>query len=93
MPPASPQAPPLARRVERPDGIGTSNKLPAHSPSNPEPPIKYRFMGAILYDVAPTDPSTFATVGLAVVGLGMLASFVPARRASNIDPLQALREE
>jgi putative ABC transport system permease protein len=52
-----------------------------------------RFMGAILYDVAPTDPSTFATVGLAVVGLGMLASFVPARRASNIDPLQALREE
>jgi putative ABC transport system permease protein len=52
-----------------------------------------RFMAAILYDVAPTDPMTFASVGVAVVGLGMLASFVPARRASNIDPLQALREE
>ncbi len=52
-----------------------------------------RFMAAILYDVAPTDPTTFATVGVAVVGLGMLASFVPARRASNVDPLQALREE
>ncbi len=52
-----------------------------------------RFMAAILYDVAPTDPTTFASVGVAVVGLGMLASFVPARRASNIDPLQALREE
>lgn len=52
-----------------------------------------RFMSAILYDVAPSDPATFATVGMAVVGLGMLASFVPARRASSIDPLQALREE
>ncbi len=52
-----------------------------------------RFMASILYDVAPTDPTTFATVAVAVVGLGMLASFVPARRASNVDPLQALREE
>lgn len=40
-----------------------------------------RFMAAILYDVAPTDPTTFAAVGMTVVGLGILASFVPARRA------------
>ncbi|MEE8060685.1 MAG: ABC transporter permease, partial [Gemmatimonadales bacterium] len=52
-----------------------------------------RFMGAILYDVSHTDPATFALVGLGVVALGMVASFVPAFRACNIDPLKALREE
>ena len=52
-----------------------------------------RFMGAILYDVSHTDPATFTLVGLSVVVLGMMASFIPARRASNIDPLKALREE
>jgi putative ABC transport system permease protein len=52
-----------------------------------------RFMEAILYDVSHSDPATFALVGLSVVVLGMVASFIPARRASNIDPLKALREE
>ena len=52
-----------------------------------------RFMSAILYDVSHTDPATFVMVGFGVVVLGMVASFVPAKRASSIDPLQALREE
>jgi putative ABC transport system permease protein len=52
-----------------------------------------RFMEAILYDVSHTDPATFALVGLGVVALGVLASFVPAFRACNIDLVKTLRQE
>jgi predicted permease len=52
-----------------------------------------RLLGDILYDVSPTDPLTFAGVGLLLIAAGTLACYVPARRAARIDPMAALRHE
>jgi ABC-type antimicrobial peptide transport system permease subunit len=52
-----------------------------------------RLMSRMLYGVKPDDPLTFGTVG-AVLGLAaLLAICVPARRATRIDPMVALRQE
>jgi putative ABC transport system permease protein len=48
---------------------------------------------SFLHDVSPTDPFTFATVGLLLVGVVLLACYLPARRASQIDPIRTLRQE
>jgi ABC-type antimicrobial peptide transport system permease subunit len=47
----------------------------------------------ILYGVTPSDPLTFATVFGIMLGVGAAATFIPARRATRIDPMQALRQE
>ncbi len=52
-----------------------------------------RFMSALLYGVTATDPVTYLATGVAVLALALLASFVPAWRASRVQPLAALREE
>ncbi len=52
-----------------------------------------RFLGSFLFGVSPTDPSTLVGVALLLLVVTTLASFVPARRASLIDPVIALKSE
>jgi putative ABC transport system permease protein len=48
-------------------------------------------MTAVLYEVRTTDPATFATVVVVLLGAAFVASVLPAMRALRIDPVQALR--
>ncbi len=52
-----------------------------------------RLLSSWLYGVEATDPMTFATVSLVLVGIALLATCVPARRAARVDPLIAIRSE
>ena len=52
-----------------------------------------RLLGALLFDVSATDPTTYAVVALLLLAVALLASYVPARRAASIDPVEALRAE
>ena len=53
--------------------------------------LSTKFLGNLLFGVEPVDAMTFAAMSLAMVGIGLLASYVPARRASNVDPIESLR--
>ena len=48
---------------------------------------------ALLYEVSPSDPATYAGVALGLGAVALLASYVPVRRATSIDPVSALRLE
>ncbi|HEX9630995.1 MAG TPA: ABC transporter permease [Gemmatimonadales bacterium] len=52
-----------------------------------------RLLGSMLAGTSPTDPATFAAVVLGMLGVGLAAAWLPARRASRVDPLTALRAE
>ncbi len=51
-----------------------------------------RFMEHMLYGVEPTDPVTFAALGLFMLALTVVATYLPARRAAGLDPVRALRD-
>ena len=52
-----------------------------------------RSMTTLLFNVRPTEPTVYAAVSVVLIGVAVLASYLPARRAARIDPLIALREE
>ena len=52
-----------------------------------------RLLEGLLFEVTPTDPATFAAVGLLLIFVAVLACCVPARRAMRVDPIASLRQE
>jgi ABC-type antimicrobial peptide transport system permease subunit len=52
-----------------------------------------RFMAALLYEVSPTDRATFLIIPLLVAFVVLCACLIPARRATKVDPLIAVRDE
>jgi putative ABC transport system permease protein len=50
-------------------------------------------LGQLLYEISPSDPASFAAISLFLAGVALLAGVLPARRALDSDPLEALRQE
>jgi ABC-type lipoprotein release transport system permease subunit len=52
-----------------------------------------RFLSTLLYDVKAVDPVVFAAMSVMMLAIGMLASYMPARRASSVNPMESLRSD
>ena len=87
-----------ARKVRATCSGGSSAKAscsPASASSSVSlrPPRRRGLMTSLLYDVQAVDPLTYAAVAAGLIGVAALASYVPARRASAVDPAESLAAE
>jgi len=55
--------------------------------------IATRLLQTFLFEITPSDPATFIAVALTIFAAATLAGVIPARRATRVDPLVALRHE
>jgi predicted permease len=52
-----------------------------------------RLLGSLLYGITPVDPTVFAAMSAMMIAIGVLASYIPARRASSVNPIESLRSD
>jgi putative ABC transport system permease protein len=52
-----------------------------------------RVLASLLFEVRPTDPATFTAVAITITTVALVACFLPARRATRVDPMLVLRDE
>ena len=52
-----------------------------------------KILASLLFEVKALDPLAFGAMAAVLIGMGVLASYMPARRASNVDPMEALRSD
>jgi predicted permease len=76
----------VLRRVLLLAAVGLAISVPAAL-------IAFRLVKSLLFQTQPNDPGTLALAGIVLLSAAILAGYVPARRASRIDPLAALRQE
>ena len=76
----------VLRRVLLLAAVGLAVSVPAAL-------IAFRLVKSLLFNTQPNDPGTLALAGVVLLSAALLAGYVPARRASRIDPLAALRHE
>jgi putative ABC transport system permease protein len=55
--------------------------------------IVTRGIRTLLFNVSPTEPTTFAAIAVLLAAIAFLACWLPARRAAKVDPMEALRSE
>jgi ABC-type antimicrobial peptide transport system permease subunit len=55
--------------------------------------VMARGLKSLIYDVSPADPLTFTAIGFAVIAVAIIACYIPARKATEADPMIALRAE
>ncbi len=55
--------------------------------------VSARVLGSLLFEVAAVDVATYVGMSVSMVAVGLLASYMPARRASRVDPIRSLRED
>jgi ABC-type antimicrobial peptide transport system permease subunit len=55
--------------------------------------LSTRVLRTLLYEVAPSDPVTYALIAFGLGAIAIVAAYLPARRATRVDPMIALREE
>jgi ABC-type antimicrobial peptide transport system permease subunit len=51
-----------------------------------------RLLSGLLFEVSPTDPATFTTVALLIAAVAAIAAWIPARRATRVDPATTIRD-